>query len=204
MPTEVRQFSIIGFSVIGCFQGRPRLRFTVGLVGLVGSQRTSKVGRGASISSSSVVASSLSSLTLQVFLGRKYGFIDVLLKLVRPLGSYTQHISFSIASKRQGLVYLPLLRYIRTLELSGRLYTKVVLGLLQQYRVLLIVCLAYSLTISAIAFRIIAACSIIDGVGGSRLLILRQALQTKRVGTSLSGLVVLLIAFTAIYRASFF
>ena len=76
----------------------------------------------------------------------------------------------SIASKRQGPVYLPLLRYIRTLELSGRLYTKVVLGLLRQYRALLIVYLARSLTISAIAFYIIAARSIIDGVGGSRFL----------------------------------
>ena len=128
----------------------------------------------------------------------------MLLKLVRPLGSYTQYISFSIASKRQGPVYLPLLRHIRTLELSGRSYTKVILGPLRQYRALLTVYLARSLTILAIAFRIIAARSVIDGVGGSRLLILRQALQTKRVGTSLLGLAVLLIAFTAIYRASSF
>ena len=130
--------------------------------------------------------------------------MDVLLKLVRPLGSYTQYVSFSTASKRQGPVYLPLLRYIMTLELSGRSCTKVILGPLRQYRALLIVYLARSLTILAIAFYIIAAYSIIDGVGGSRLLILRQAPQTKRVGTSLSRLVVLLIAFTAIYRASSF
>ena len=128
----------------------------------------------------------------------------MLLKLVRPLGSYTQYILFSTASRQQGLVYLLLLRYIRTLELSGRLYTKVILGPLQQYRALLTVYLAHSLTISAIAFYIIAAYSIIDRVGRSRLPILRQALQTKRVGTSPSRLVVLLIAFTAIYRASSF
>ena len=97
-----------------------------GLVGLGGFQGTSKVGRGASILSSladtpslsgllgasslsslantsslssSAVASSLSSLTLQVFLGQKQGFTDVLLKLVGPLGSYTQYILFSTASK---------------------------------------------------------------------------------------------------------
>ena len=128
----------------------------------------------------------------------------MLLKLVGPLGSYTQYISFSTASKQQGLVYLPLLRYIRTLELSGRLYTKVVLGPLRQYRALLIIYLARSLTISAIAFYIIAAYSIINRVGGSRLLILRQAPQTKRVGTSPSRPAVLLTAFTAIYRASSF
>ena len=128
----------------------------------------------------------------------------MLLKLVRLLGSYTQYVLFSTASKQQGLVYLLLLRYIRTLELSRRLYTKVVLGPLRQYRALLIVCLAYSLTISAIAFCIAAAYSVINRAGGSRLLILGQAPQTKRVGTSLFGLAVLLMAFTAIYRASSF
>ena len=130
--------------------------------------------------------------------------MDILLKLVGLLGSYTQHILFSIASKQQGLVYLLLLYYIRTLKLSKRLYTKVILGLLQQYRALLIVYLAYSLTILAITFYIIATYSIIDRVKKSKLLIFRQALQTKRVGTSLFRLVVLLIAFIAIYRASFF
>ena len=128
----------------------------------------------------------------------------MLLKLVGPLESYTQHILFSTASRQQGPFQLPLLRHIRTLELSGRLYTKVVLGPLRQYRALLTVYLAHSLTISAITFYIIAAYSIIDGVGGFRLLILRQALQTKRVGTSPSRPAVLLIAFTAICRASSF
>ena len=144
-------------------------------MGLVSFQGTFRVGKGASSSSNSAVTSSLSSLvvtsslsslavtssssslTLQVSLGQKQGFIDVLLKLVSPLKSYIQHVLFSIASKQQGPVYLPLLRYIRTLELSGRLYTKVVLGLLQQCRALLTVCLARNLTILAITFHIIAA-----------------------------------------------
>ena len=75
----------MGFLVIGCFWGRPRLRFTAGLVGLVGfwgaskvggdtskvgggtskvGRGTSKVGRGTSSLSSLVGASSLSSLAL--------------------------------------------------------------------------------------------------------------------------------------------
>ena len=108
VPAEVRQFSVMGF-----LRGRLRLRFAAGLVGLVGFQGTSRVGKGASSLSVSVVASSLSSLavassssssTLQVFLGRKQGFTDVLLKLVGPLGSQIQHILFSIASKQQGPV----------------------------------------------------------------------------------------------------
>ena len=175
MPAEVIWFSIAGFLFIGCFQGRPRLRFIVGLTGLVSSLGTSRVDGGASNSSSSAVASSSSSLTLQVFSGQKQGFTDVLLNLVGPLGSYTQHVLFSTASKQQGPVYLPLLRHIRTLELSGRSYTKVVLGPLRQYRALLTVYLARSLTILAITFRITAARSVIDGVEGPRLLILRQA-----------------------------
>ena len=152
MPIEVRQFSIIGF-----FRGRPQLRFTAGLAGLVSLRGTSRVGKGASSLSSLAGASNSSSLTSQVFLGRKQGFIDVLLKLVRPLGSYTQHVLFSTASKQQGPVHLPLLRYIRTLELSGRLCIKVVLGPLRQYKALLTVYLARNLTILAIAFYIIAA-----------------------------------------------
>ena len=130
--------------------------------------------------------------------------MDMLLKLVSLLESYTQHVLFSTASKQQGPVHLPLLHYIRTLELSGRSCTKVILGPLQQCRALLTVYLARSLIILAIAFYITAACSIINRVGGSRLLIFRQALQTKRVGTSLFGPAVLLIVFTAIYRASSF
>jgi hypothetical protein len=59
MPAEV-----IWFSVIGCFWGRPWLRFIAGLVGLVGLRGTSRVGRGASSSSGSVGASSSSSSTL--------------------------------------------------------------------------------------------------------------------------------------------
>ena len=130
--------------------------------------------------------------------------MEVFLKLVGLLGSCTQHVLFFTVSKRQGLVQLPLLCYTRTLELSRRLYTRVVLGLLQWYRALLTVYLAYSLTILAIAFCITATCSVIDGVGESKLLILRQALQTKRVGTSLFKLMVLLTVFTAIYKASSF
>ena len=84
-----------------------------------------------------------------------------------------QHVSFSTVSKRWGLVQLPLSRYTRTLELSGRLYTEVMLGLLRWYRALLTTYLARSLTILAIAFCITAAYSVIDGAGGSRLLILR-------------------------------
>ena len=128
----------------------------------------------------------------------------MLLKLVSPLKSYIQHILFSTASKWQGLVQLPLLCYTRTLKLSGRLYTEVILGLLQQYKVLLIAYLAYNLTISAIAFCITAAYSITDRARGFSLPIFRQAPQTKRVGTSLLGLAVLLMAFTAIYKASSF
>jgi len=73
VPMEVRWFSVIGF-----LRGRPRLRFTAGLVGLVGFWGTSRVGKGAfSLFNSAVasglsglaVASSLSSLTLWVFLG---------------------------------------------------------------------------------------------------------------------------------------
>ena len=103
VPTEVRWFSVIGF-----LQGHPRLRFTVGLVGLVGFQGTSRVGKGASSLSNLVVASGLfglavasssSGLTLWVFLGQKQGFTDVLLKLVGLLGSCTQHVSFSTASR---------------------------------------------------------------------------------------------------------
>ena len=64
MPAEVRWLSVIGFSIIGCFRGRPRPRFTAGLVGLVGLRGTSGVGRGASYLSSSAGASNSSSLTL--------------------------------------------------------------------------------------------------------------------------------------------
>ena len=64
---------------------------------------------------------------------------------------------------------MQLLRHIKTLKLSKKLYTKVVLGLLQWCKVLLTAYLAYSLTISAITFRIAAAYSIIDGVKGSSL-----------------------------------
>jgi hypothetical protein len=49
----------------------------------------------------------------------------------------------------------------------------VVSSLLQWCRALLTTCLARNLVISAIAFYITAAYSVIDGVGGSRLLILR-------------------------------
>jgi hypothetical protein len=45
---------------------------------------------------------------------------------------------------------------MRTLELSGRLYTRVILNPLQWYRALLTVYLACNLTISAIAFYITA------------------------------------------------
>ena len=62
---------------------------------------------------------------------------------------------------------------MRTLELSGRSYTKVILGPLWWFRALLTVYLAHNLTILAITFYITAARSIIDGAGGSRLLILR-------------------------------
>ena len=99
--------------------------------------------------------------------------MEVLLKLVGLLGSCTQYVSFSIASKWWGLVQLLLLCYIRTSELSGRLYTKVILNLLQWCRALLTVCLAHSLTISAIAFRITAAQSVMDKAGGFSLFILR-------------------------------
>jgi hypothetical protein len=83
--------------------------------------------------------------------------MDMVLKLVSLLGSYMWHVSPSIASKQWGLVHLLFSRYIRTLELSGRSWTKVVLGPLQWCRALLMVCLAYNLTISAIAFYIIVA-----------------------------------------------
>ena len=62
---------------------------------------------------------------------------------------------------------------MRTLEFSKRLCTRVILGPLQWYRALLTAYLACNLTISAIAFCIAAARSVIDRVGGSRLLILR-------------------------------
>jgi len=52
------------FLVIGCFWGRPQLRFMVGIVGLVGFWRTSRVGKGASSLSSLAVASGLSSLVV--------------------------------------------------------------------------------------------------------------------------------------------
>jgi len=45
----------MGFLVIGCFWGRPWLRFTAGLVGFWG---TSRVDKGTSSSSNSAVASS--------------------------------------------------------------------------------------------------------------------------------------------------
>ena len=61
---------------------------------------------------------------------------------------------------------------MRTSKLSGRSYTGVILGLLRWCRALLTVCLAYSLTTSAIAFYIAAARFVIDGVEGSSLLIL--------------------------------
>jgi hypothetical protein len=48
------------FLVTGCFRGRPRPHFTVGIAGSVGFWRTSRVGKGASSSSNSAVASSLS------------------------------------------------------------------------------------------------------------------------------------------------
>ena len=79
----------MGFSVIGCFRGRPQPHFTAGSVGAVGFWGTSEVGRGASSlsgpvgafslsssvgtssSSSSAGASSSSGLTLRVFSNRK-------------------------------------------------------------------------------------------------------------------------------------
>ena len=48
---------------MGCFRGRPRLRFTAVLVGLVGLRGTSRVGKGTSSSSSLAGASSSSGLT---------------------------------------------------------------------------------------------------------------------------------------------
>ena len=68
---------------------------------------------------------------------------------------------------------MPLLRHIRTLELSGRLCTEVILGPLQWCRALLTAYLAHNLTILAIAFRITAAHSVMDGAGGSSLPIFR-------------------------------
>ena len=69
----------------------------------------------------------------------------MLLKLVGSLKSYTQYVLFSTASRRQGPVHLPLLRHTRTLELSGRSYTKVVLGPLRWYRALLTVPTVFTL-----------------------------------------------------------
>ena len=62
---------------------------------------------------------------------------------------------------------------MRTLELSGRLYTEVILSLLQWCRALLTVYLAHNLTILTIAFYITAAQSVTDRVGGSSLLIFK-------------------------------
>ena len=204
MPIEVIQFSITGFSFAGYFQGHPQPRFIVGSIGSVSSLRAFKADRGASSLFNLTFASSSPGLTSWVSSGQKYNFTKVLLKLIGLLESYIQHISFSTASKRQGPVQLPLSRHTRTLELSKRSYTRVILSPLQQYRALLTVYLAYSLTISAIAFCIAAARSVMDGAGESSLFILRQAPQTRRVGTSPFRPAVLLTAFTAIYRASSF
>jgi hypothetical protein len=74
ISTEVR-WSL----VTGCFRGCPRPRFIgggiVGSAGSAGPRVSSEVGRGASSSSSS---------SLRVVSDRKYGFTDVLLKLVGP------------------------------------------------------------------------------------------------------------------------
>jgi hypothetical protein len=43
----------MGFSVTGCFRGRPRLRFVVGSTGSMDSWETSGVGKGVSSSSGS-------------------------------------------------------------------------------------------------------------------------------------------------------
>jgi len=56
---------------MGCFRERSWPCFIVGLIGSVGLRGTPKVGRGASSLSSLAGASSLSSLTLWVFLGQK-------------------------------------------------------------------------------------------------------------------------------------
>ena len=47
----------MGFLVMGCFWGRPRPYFTVGLAGSVGFWGTFRVGKGASSSSDLAVAS---------------------------------------------------------------------------------------------------------------------------------------------------
>ena len=80
MPAEVMWFSIAGFLFAGYFRGRPQLRFIGGSASSVGFWGTSGVGKGASSSfnsavasgsSGSAVASSSSSLTSWVFSGRK-------------------------------------------------------------------------------------------------------------------------------------
>ena len=100
MPAEVMWFSVAGFSFAGCFRGRPRPRFIVGSTGSVSSLGASKADGGASSSSGSTFASGSPGSTSWVSSGRKYGFTEVLLKLVGLLENYTQHISFSTASKR--------------------------------------------------------------------------------------------------------
>ena len=69
MPAEVMWFSVTGFLFAGCFWGRPQLHFIVGSMGLASSLGASKVDRGASNSSGSAVASSLSGLMSWVVLG---------------------------------------------------------------------------------------------------------------------------------------
>ena len=100
MPAELMWFSVVGFSFAGCFRGRPWPRFIVGSTGSVSSLRVSKADGGASSLFGLTFASGSPGSTSWVSSGRKYGFTEVLLKLVGLLRSCIQHVSFSTASKR--------------------------------------------------------------------------------------------------------
>lgn len=103
-----------------------------------------------------------------------------------------------------GLVYLSaylvfLSRHMSTSELSGSVWTAVDEGPFWVLSASLILRSACAFCTLVIAFCMAAALSRIDGVGGSCSVMCGYASKTSRVGMSLLGLVVLLIALMAIW-----
>src|SRR6266487_2134583 len=148
----------------GCFLGRLRPRLTVSSV--VRSLGCSMGGSSVSLSSS------VSGL---VFICKK-GFTVVDQKLVGLLGNCTLQVSPSSARRLYRPVHfllwpvLPLCQ-TSTSELRGKSCTGVVSGLFQWRKALLTDLRAYNLAISAIALRTAVARTVIEGTGGSKLVI---------------------------------
>src|SRR6266487_3447640 len=148
----------------GCFLGRPRLRLTVS--GVVRSLGCSVGGSSVSLSSS---VSGLVSI-------RKKGFTVVDRKLVGPLGNCTLQVSPLSARRLYGPVHFLLwpvlpLRQTSTSKLRGKSCTGVVSGPFRWRKALLTDLRACNLAISAIALRTAVARTVIEGAGGSKLVI---------------------------------